>query len=281
MGIESDSGLGRAPKDLRLTLKRGESRTVVNLGGLSIGREYIIIAGPCAIENERQAIDTALAVKRAGAHAFRGGAFKSRTSPYDFQGLGIEGLRILKKVREETGLPIVTEAVDSEVIRQTAEFADMIQIGARSMQNFSLLREAGRIGKAVLLKRGMNATIEEWLCSAEYILNEGNQNVVLCERGIRTFETYTRNTLDLSAVTAIRELSHLPIIVDPSHAVGRASFVVPMSLAATAAGADGIMVEVHIRPEEALCDKKQALNTVQFAGLVKKVDSINRLALEE
>jgi 3-deoxy-7-phosphoheptulonate synthase len=266
-------------KDLRLVLKTGESRTVVRLGDLSIGERYVIVAGPCAVESERQAIETALAVKKAGAHIFRGGAFKSRTSPYDFQGLGTEGLRILAKVKEEVGLPIVTEAIDSKVIGQIAEFADMIQIGARNMQNFSLLREAGRIGKPVLLKRGMNATIEEWLCSAEYILNEGNRDVVLCERGIRTFETYTRNTLDLSAVTAIRELSHLPVIVDPSHAVGRASFVVPMSLAATAAGADGIMVEVHIRPEEALCDKDQALDTTQFAGLVRQIDLIKGLAL--
>jgi 3-deoxy-7-phosphoheptulonate synthase len=277
MGIESDRGLGHVHKDLRLALKGTEARSIVKVGDLSIGREFVIIAGPCAIESEKQALETAIAVKRAVAHLFRGGAFKSRTSPYDFQGLGIEGLKILAKVREETALPIVTEAVDSKVIRQIAEFADMIQIGARNMQNSTLLREAGRTGKPVLLKRGMNATIEEWLCSAEYIMSEGNRDVVLCERGIRTFETYTRNTLDLSAVTAIRELSHLPIIVDPSHAAGRASFVVPMSLAATAAGADGIMVEVHIRPGEALCDKEQALATEEFDGLVKKVDSIRGL----
>jgi 3-deoxy-7-phosphoheptulonate synthase len=277
---ESVNDMNQTIKNLKLAGKSGGSRSVVNVGQLAIGEGFVIIAGPCAIEGESQALETARAVKEAGAHLYRGGAFKSRTSPYDFQGLGIIGLGILEKVKNEVGLPIVTEAIDSKVIWQVAEIADMIQIGARNMQNFTLLREAGRIGKPVLLKRGMNATIEEWLCSAEYILNEGNREVVLCERGIRTFETYTRNTLDLSAVTAVRELSHLPVIVDPSHAVGRASFVAPMSLAAAAAGADGIMVEVHIRPEEALCDKEQALDTVQFGGLVKKINSIRGLALE-
>ena len=247
-------------------------RTVIRVGPVKIGAEFVVIAGPCSVESEEQTLQTAHAVKAAGAHMLRGGAFKPRTSPYDFQGLGLQGLKILEKAREETGLPIVTEVTDPRDAAWVAEYADILQIGTRNMQNFSLLREVGKTNRPVLLKRGMNSTLKEWLNCAEYILAAGNPNVILCERGIRTFETYTRNTLDLSIVPAVKETSHLPIIVDPSHGTGRLSMIEPMSLAAMAAGADGIMVEVHCRPAEALCDKEQAMAPEIFGRMMRKLN---------
>lgn len=263
-------------KNIRLAALTEREKTVVRVDSICIGEGFTVIAGPCSVESEEQTIETARAVKESGADALRGGAFKPRSSPYAFQGLGLKGLKILKRAKEETGLPIVTEVVDSRDIAWTCEYADMLQIGTRNMQNYSLLKEVGKTDKPVLLKRGMNSTIEEWLNCAEYILNEGNPNVVLCERGIRTFETYTRNTLDLSAIPVIREITHLPIIVDPSHAVGKVSLVSQMCLAAVAAGADGIIVEVHIRPDEALSDKDQTMNPGQFSEMIKKVRPLHR-----
>lgn len=260
-------------KNLKLTSLyadgKKKARSSVNAGGVVIGQAPVVIAGPCGVENERQTIEAARAVKNAGAQLLRGGAFKPRTSPYAFQGLGIEGLKILAKAKNETGLPIVTEVIDPRDVCWVAEYADMLQVGARNMQNFSLLLELGRIDKPVLLKRGMYSTIEEWLNCAEYILSEGNPNVVLCERGIRTFETYTRNTLDISAIAAAKELTHLPVMADPTHGTGRPSLVTPMSLAAIAAGADGVIVEVHPEPEKALSDGDQALTPVQFYQYMK------------
>jgi len=249
----------------------GQKRTTVNVSGIEVGKDFALIAGPCSVESEKQTILTAMAVKEAGANMLRGGAFKPRTSPYSFQGLGIKGLKILAKAREQTGLPVVTEVIDTRDAGWVSEFADVLQIGARNMQNFSLLKEVGKIGKPVLLKRGMNSTMAEWLDCAEYILAEGNPNVILCERGIRTFETYTRNTLDLSIVPSVKEVSHLPVIVDPSHATGRQSLVEPMSLAAVAAGADGLMIEVHYNPAEALSDKEQTLTPEMFSRVAKKI----------
>ncbi|MGI6604668.1 MAG: 3-deoxy-7-phosphoheptulonate synthase [bacterium] len=247
-------------------------RTVVRVGDVVIGGEEVVaIAGPCAVENERQLLETAQAVKAAGARVLRGGAFKPRSSPYSFQGLGEEGLRLLALAREATGLPIVTEALDVRTLEQVATHADMIQIGARNMQNFELLREVGALRLPVLLKRGLSATIEEWLLAAEYIMHEGNEQVVLCERGIRSFETATRNTLDLAAVPMLHRLSHLPVIVDPSHATGRWRLVEPLSLAAVAAGADGLIIEVHPNPAEALSDGPQSLTPTRFATLLQKL----------
>jgi len=258
-------------KNLKLASQETEQRTVVNVCGIEIGRDFVVIAGPCSVESEAQILDTARAVKAAGADMLRGGAFKPRTSPYAFQGLGIEGLKILDKAKRETGLPIVTEVVDPRDVSWVAEFADVLQIGTRNMQNYSLLKEVGKSGCPVLLKRGMYSTLEEWLNCAEYILSEGNPDVILCERGIRTFETYTRNTLDLSAIPAIKELSHLPIIIDPTHSTGRISLIGSMSMAAVAAGADGIMVEVHPKPEEALCDADQALTPANFSNIMMRL----------
>lgn len=254
-------------KNLKLTALNGNGRSIVRVGNVEVGKGLTVIAGPCSVESEEQTIETAIAVKKAGAHMLRGGAFKPRSSPYSFQGLGLKGLKILEKAKEETGLPIVTEVLDTRDVSWVSEYADVLQIGARNMQNFSLLKEVGKTNKPVLLKRGMHSTLKEWLNCAEYILNEGNPDVILCERGIRTFETYTRNTLDLSAVPAIKELTHLPIIVDPSHGTGRLSLIEPMSLAAVAAGSDGLIVEVHRNPEEALSDKDQALTPKQFEVL--------------
>jgi len=262
--------------NLRLATLQGGSRTVVPIDSVRIGEGFTVIAGPCTVESERQTIETAIAVRIAGAHALRGGAFKPRSSPYAFQGLGLKGLRILQKAKMETGLPIVTEVVDSRDVFWVSEYADVLQIGARNMQNFSLLKEVGRSQRPVLLKRGMNSTIEEWLNCAEYILNEGNPHVILCERGIRTFEKYTRNTLDLSSVPAVKELSHLPIIVDPSHATGRVSLIPALSLAAVAAGADGVIIEVDINPQEALCDGEQTLTPSQFADIVRKINGLHQ-----
>jgi 3-deoxy-7-phosphoheptulonate synthase len=259
--------------DLKLSSLKNTNfkRTVVSVGEQSIGTSFTIIAGPCTVENESQTLTIAHAVKKAGANILRGGAFKPRTSPYSFQGLGPEGLEILSRARQETGLPIVTEIMDTRHIAMVSEYADMFQIGSRNMQNFTLLKEVGKADKPVLLKRGMNATLEEWINCAEYILSEGNPHVVLCERGIRTFETYTRNTLDLSIIPAVKEITHLPVIVDPSHATGRASLVERMCLAAVAAGSDGIMIEVHPDPKEALCDREQLLTLSEFDGLAQKI----------
>jgi 3-deoxy-7-phosphoheptulonate synthase len=249
--------------------------TVIRVGEVTIGdTELVVMAGPCAIEDEDQLLQAAVAVKIAGAKILRAGAFKPRTSPYSFQGLEIKGLQFLNEVREKTGLLIVTEVMDQFTVDEVAECADIVQVGARNMQNYYLLRELGRIRKPVLLKRGLSATIEEWLMAAEYILSGGNYDVILCERGIRTFEPYTRNTLDLSAVPLIKQLSHLPIIVDPSHGTGLASLVPPMSRAALAAGADGLMIEVHPNPQEALSDGPQSLTPSQFQDLIKELKGV-------
>jgi len=261
-------------KGIELTALKEKGRTVIHVDDVAIGDGFCVIAGPCSVENEKQTIETALAVKKAGADMMRGGAFKPRTSPYAFQGLGLKGLKILKKAKEESGLPIVTEVIDTRDVPWVSEYADVLQIGTRNMQNFSLLKEVGKTQKAVLLKRGMNSTIEEWLNCAEYILDGGNPDVILCERGIRTFENYTRNTLDISAVPSLKELTHLPVIIDPSHASGRVSLISPLTLAAIAAGADGIIVEVHINPSEAICDKEQTLNPKQFSEMVKKARTL-------
>ena len=260
-------------KNLKLSAFHGNEikRTTVTIGDVKVGEDFVVIAGPCSVESEEQTIETAKIVKRAGATMLRGGAFKPRTSPYSFQGLGLKGLKILEKARMETGLPVVTEVTDPRDVSWVCEYADVLQIGTRNMQNFSLLQEVGKVDKPVLLKRGMYSTLEEWLNCAEYILAGGNPNVILCERGIRTFETYTRNTLDLSIVPSVKEVSHLPIIVDPSHGTGRLSIIEPMSLAAMAAGADGIIIEVHCNPDEAVCDKDQAMSPEMFTGLMGKL----------
>jgi len=257
--------------DIKLATLGKNNKTIIQLGDLHVGQDFVLIAGPCSVESEEQLIKTAVAVKRAGANMLRGGAFKPRTSPYSFQGLGLKGLKILKKAQEQTGMPVVSEVLDPRDVSWMCDYVDVLQIGARNMQNFSLLKEVGQVNRPVLLKRGMYSTLSEWLSCAEYILKEGNPNVILCERGIRTFETYSRNTLDLSAVPAIKELSHLPIIVDPTHATGRVSLIPAMSLAAVASGADGLIVEVHIDPENALSDRDQALTPELFAGLAKKI----------
>jgi 3-deoxy-7-phosphoheptulonate synthase len=246
--------------------------TVVSIGGVPVGgKRLAVVAGPCAVESEKQAIDIARQVAAAGATLFRGGAFKPRTSPYSFQGLGEPALKILKKVREETGLPIVTEVLDTDTADLVAEYADCLQIGARNMQNFSLLKRVGRMRKPVLLKRGMSATIEEFLLSAEYLLSAGNYEVVLCERGVRTFANHTRNTLDLSVIPYVKRISHLPILVDPSHGTGKRLKVLPMSRAAIAAGSDGLLIEVHDHPEVALSDGPQALLPEMFAQLMDEM----------
>jgi len=250
--------------------------SIVEVGkGVKIGGEEIIVmAGPCAIENMEQIRETAYRVKQAGAKILRGGAYKPRTSPYSFQGLGLEGLKMLKEVAEEVGLPTITEVMDTRDVELVSKYSDILQIGTRNMQNFSLLKEVGQTNKPVLLKRGLSATIKEWLMAAEYIASGGNTNIILCERGIRTFETYTRNTLDLSAVASVKQLSHLPVIVDPSHGTGKYNLVLPMSLAAVACGADGLMIEVHPRPQEALSDGSQSLIPDKFQELMEKVKKV-------
>ncbi len=255
-------------------------KTLVKIGDLNIGSDFVFIAGPCSIESEKQMMLTAVKVKEAGGNMLRGGAFKPRTSPYNFQGLGLKGLKILKKAGNETGLPVVTEVMDTRDVMWACEYIDMIQIGARNMQNFALLKEVGKTNTPVLLKRGMNSTIVEWLNCAEYILSEGNPNVVLCERGIRTFETYTRNTLDLSAIPAVKELTHLPVIADPSHGTGRLSLIEPMSLAAVAAGADGLIIEVHSNPENALSDKDQTMSPEMFSRTSQKVRKLKAFLID-
>ena len=269
-----------AMKHIKLAVRNGTQRTVVPVGEVRVGEGFTVIAGPCSVESEEQTLTIARAVKAAGAQMLRGGVFKPRTSPYAFQGLGLRGLKILEMAREETGLPIVTEVLDTRDVSWVCEYADVLQVGARNMQNFSLLKEVGKAAKPVLLKRGMNSTLEEWLSCAEYILKEGNPNVILCERGIRTFETYTRNTLDLSAVPAAKELTHLPVIVDPSHGTGKLSLIPPMALAAVACGADGLIVEVHSNPEDALSDKDQALTPLQFGELMKRSRSLHLFVTE-
>ena len=253
--------------------------TVINIGNTSVGGGvFTFIAGPCSVENEEQVMEIARAVKASGATMLRGGAFKPRTSPYDFQGLKADGIELLLKAKKETGLPIVTEIMNANHL-PLFEDVDVIQVGARNMQNFELLKELGRTRKAILLKRGLANTLKELLMSAEYIMAGGNGNVILCERGIRTFETYTRNTLDISAVPLLHELSHLPVIIDPSHATGVARLVKPMALAAAAAGADGLMIEVHNNPAEALCDGPQSIRPDAFADVVCAVRAV-RAALE-
>ena len=250
--------------------------TVVDLGnGALVGGEKLaVIAGPCSVESEGQIVAVAQAVKASGAAALRGGAFKPRTSPYSFQGMGNDGIRLLQEARAATGLPIVTEIMSTSNIEMFEMCVDVIQVGARNMQNFDLLKQLGKTTKPILLKRGLSSTIEEWLMSAEYILAGGNERVILCERGIRTFETFTRNTLDLSAVLAVKQLSHLPVVVDPSHACGKAWMVERMSLAAVAAGADGLIVEVHNDPKNALCDGAQSITPEQFGALMDKVRTL-------
>jgi 3-deoxy-7-phosphoheptulonate synthase len=249
--------------------------TVVHVGDTAIGNGHMtLIAGPCAVESEEQCLTIARKVKDAGAQLFRGGAFKPRTSPYSFQGLGAEGLKILETVRKETGMPVVTEALDTDNFGLVEEYADVIQIGARNMQNFSLLRRAGRSPRPIIVKRGMAATIDEWLMAAEYVLEGGNTRVMLCERGVRTFAHHSRNTLDLSAVAAVCKESHLPVIVDPSHAAGRRDQVIPLSRAAIAVGAHGLLVEVHHKPEEALSDGAQSLYPEQFQVLCREIRAI-------
>ncbi len=251
--------------------------TVIEVGGVSIGdgKKFVVMAGPCSVETEEQILTVAKSVKTNGAAILRGGAYKPRTSPYSFQGLELEGLELLKKARRETGLPIVTEIMCPSLVEVFNENVDIIQVGARNMQNFDLLKELGKIEKPILLKRGLSATIEEWLMSAEYIMAGGNHNVILCERGIRTFETYTRNTLDLSAIPAIKKLSHLPVVVDPSHSAGMSWMVEPLSLASMAVGADGIIVEVHNDPKNALCDGAQSLDLNQYEALMNKLSNMS------
>jgi 3-deoxy-7-phosphoheptulonate synthase len=261
--------------------KRGE-RTVVEIDGRKLGgNHFATIAGPCTVESREVLMDTARVVRDAGAQMLRGGAYKPRTSPYSFQGLGDAGLPLLAEAREETGLPIVTELMDVRDLEPVLEVADVIQVGARNMQNYTLLTELGRAGRPVLLKRGLSSTLEELLMSAEYILKEGNPNVILCERGIRTFETAYRFTLDLMAIPVLRELSHLPVVIDPSHAAGRRDWVLPLSLAAAAAGADGIIVEVHPEPEKAICDGPQALRSEDFADYLRQVEAAASLARKD
>ncbi len=256
--------------------------SVIDVSGVKIGgRKLAVIAGPCSVENEKQIVGVAKSVKLAGATLLRGGAFKPRTSPYSFQGLKEAGLDLLKIARKETGLPIVTEIMSARMLERFVEDVDLIQVGARNMQNFELLKELGRTNVPVLLKRGLSATIEEWLMAAEYIMAGGNDNVILCERGIRTFETYTRNTLDLSAIPAVKKLSHLPVIVDPSHAAGLWWMVEPMAKAAVAAGADGLIIEVHNDPEHALCDGAQSLKPERFARLMGELSGIAKIVGRE
>jgi len=269
----------RVSKPYKLvTLDLRSDKTIVQVGDATIGGEELaIIAGPCAIESREQAFTVAEAVRRSGARFFRGGAFKPRTSPYAFQGLGEDGLKILEEIRESYGLKIVTEALDEAGVDLVERYADMIQVGARSMQNFTLLRRVGKSRLPVLLKRGLSATLDEWLLAAEYIMSEGNYQVVLCERGIRTFAQHTRNTLDLSAIPAVRRISHLPVIVDPSHGTGKNYMVTPLARAGVAVGADGLIIEVHDQPDHALCDGAQALTLGQYEGLVNEVRAIHEV----
>jgi 3-deoxy-7-phosphoheptulonate synthase len=254
-----------------------EGKTVIHLNGLDIGGgQFIIMAGPCSIEGEEQLMESAYIVKKGGAHILRGGAFKPRTSPYSFQGLEEEGLKLLKRVREKTGLPVVTEVMNTADVELVEQYTDILQVGARNVQNFALLKRVGRAQKPVLLKRGMATTIEEFLMSAEYIICSGNAQVILCERGIRTFETATRNTLDISAVPVLKELTHLPVIVDPSHAAGYWKYVTPLARAAVVVGADGLLVEVHPDPEKAVSDGIQSLKPEKFYQMMEEVRTLEK-----
>ena len=274
--IEQMDGVGRTVPILRpfklASRDFHPQDTLVPVNGMAIGgRQLVVMAGPCSVESRDQLLETAQAVKEAGAHVLRGGVFKPRTSPYSFQGLREEGLRLLSEVREETGLPVITEVMDPQQVPLVTTYADILQIGARNMQNYTLLHAVGEAQRPVLLKRGMMSTIEELLMAAEYILTHGNDRVMLCERGIRTFEKYTRNTLDISAVPLLKQVSHLPVIVDPSHGTGKWELVEPMSRAAVAAGADGLLVEVHPHPAEALSDGVQSLKPARFAALMRSL----------
>jgi 3-deoxy-7-phosphoheptulonate synthase len=278
---EIASALGRFPgvkeiirvtKPYKLVSREFKNEdTIIKVGGHEIGKDFIVMAGPCSVESEEQIMTVAEGVKKAGAHILRGGAFKPRTTPYAFQGLGLEGLKLLKKAKIRFGLPIVTELLHVKNIDVVAEYTDIIQIGARNMQNFEMLQEVGKLKKPILLKRGLAARMDEFLLAAEYILNAGNPNVILCERGIRTFETATRNTLDLNIVALIKQVSHLPIITDPSHASGISSLVTPLSLASYAVGAHGLILEVHPEPQKALSDGQQSLDLKSFSDLMKKL----------
>jgi 3-deoxy-7-phosphoheptulonate synthase len=275
-GVEKAMRISAPYKFVSKEFKQERSRIRVN-GAEIGGDEFVVMAGPCSVENEKQILETAEAVATAGAKVLRGGAFKPRTSPYDFQGLALEGLKLLAKAREATGLAIVTEVMSEADVDQVAEYADVMQVGARNMQNFSLLKALGKCPRPILLKRGMSSTIKELLMSAEYITAHGNPNVILCERGIRTFETATRNTCDIAAVPVLRELTHLPVILDPSHATGKRSLVPALSRAAVAIGADGLIVEVHPQPEKAMSDGAQSLRTEQFAAMMRDLEPYIRL----
>ncbi len=277
MGTDScgiDTTIKADDPDLVRRSSRPEG-TIVDVNGIKIGgKEIVIMAGPCAVENEEQLSETAKSVRAGGASLLRGGAFKPRTSPYSFQGLGKEGLEMLERARKLTGMPVVSEVMDTRQVETVARYADMLQIGSRNMQNFPLLKEAGRTSKPILLKRGMMATIEEYLNAAEYVLSQGNTQVVLCERGIRTFESSTRYTLDLNAIPVLKQRTHLPVIVDPSHGTGVRSLVPTMARASIAAGADGLLMEVHYRPEEALCDGSQSLYPEEFGMMMEDLRKI-------
>jgi 3-deoxy-7-phosphoheptulonate synthase len=282
LGLEGAPGVEQVVpilKPYKLASSQMREPTVIDIGGRKVGGEHFsLIAGPCTVESRDQVMTTARAVRDAGASLFRGGAYKPRSSPYSFQGLGQEGLRLLAEAREETGLPIVTELMDARDLEPVLEVADVIQVGARNMQNYALLSEIGRSGKPTLIKRGLSSTLEELLMAAEYVLKEGNPDVILCERGIRTFETAYRFTLDITAVPMLKELTHLPVIVDPSHAPGRRSLVPALSMAAAAAGADGIIVEVHPQPEEAICDGPQQLHTEGLDEYVARLEQAAAVA---
>jgi 3-deoxy-7-phosphoheptulonate synthase len=277
-GVDHVTPITKPYKLASLQFRKGE-RSVLDIAGRKIGGEnFMMIAGPCTVESREVMLDTARIVKDSGAQLLRGGAYKPRTSPYSFQGLGGEGLRLLQEAKEETGMPIVTELMDARDLDAVGAVADVIQLGARNMQNYTLLTEIGRSGIPVLIKRGLSSTIEELLMAAEYVLKEGNENVMLCERGIRTFETAYRFTLDLMAIPVLKEQTHLPVVVDPSHAAGRRDWVLPMSLAAAAAGADGIIVEVHPEPEAAICDGPQQLVAERFPDYLRQVEAAAGLA---
>jgi 3-deoxy-7-phosphoheptulonate synthase len=273
-GVENVTPISRP---FKLTSREfRQEDTIIRVGDVTIGDGSLtVMAGPCSVEGREQLFETADAVAAAGARVLRGGAFKPRTSPYSFQGLGIEGLRYLAEARERTGLPVVTEVMEPNQVEIVNQYADILQVGTRNMQNYSLLTAVGRVEKPVLLKRGYGATIEEWLMAAEYIVSSGNPNVIMCERGIRTFETYTRNTLDVAAVPLLHHLTHLPVVIDPSHATGKRWLVTPLALAGVAAGADGLIVEVHPRPEEAWSDGDQSLTLPQFQSLMAGVTTVH------
>ena len=279
-GVETTVAISKSYK--RASREFHPAATVVDIRGIKIGNGTpVVMAGPCAVESREQLMETAQIIKEGGAQFIRGGAYKPRTSPYAFQGLEEEGLKYLAEAREKTGLAVVTEVTVVEAVDTVAAYADLLQVGARNMQNFGLLKAVGRAGKPVMLKRGLAATIDEWLNAAEYIMNEGNPNVILCERGIRTYETYTRNTFDISAIPAIKHLSHLPIIADPSHGTGKWRMIKPVSLASIAAGADGLIIEVHPNPARALSDGPQSLTPENYRDLMASVQKLSRFMKDE